>query len=176
MLSQLSYASTLIWKKKQGKVPPGRQLAALNECNTVCPYRGDSLHAVRSMDDDNECSIFGGRVKYFADAKCERMPFGHCEIFCLRRKWNEINPLTRRRAFHMAKPYFTPEGHFINPVRDLFHWKKDFTKVKSFFLEATPRIELGNQSFADSCLTAWLCLRVLSVNENYYITYYCICQ
>ena len=24
-------------------------------------------------------------------------------------------------------------------------------------MEATPRFELGNQSFADSCLTTWLC-------------------
>ena len=28
------------------------------------------------------------------------------------------------------------------------------------FLEATPRFELGNQSFADSCLTTWLCRHI----------------
>ncbi len=28
-------------------------------------------------------------------------------------------------------------------------------------MEATPGIEPGNQSFADSCLTAWLCRRLL---------------
>ena len=27
--------------------------------------------------------------------------------------------------------------------------------MKSFFLEVPPRFELGNESFADSCLTAW---------------------
>ena len=28
-------------------------------------------------------------------------------------------------------------------------------------MEATPRFELGNQSFADSCLTTWLCRHIL---------------
>ena len=38
--------------------------------------------------------------------------------------------------------------------------KKNSThSVGAVFLEATPGIEPGNQSFADSCLTAWLCRR-----------------
>ena len=28
---------------------------------------------------------------------------------------------------------------------------------QSFFMEATPRFELGNKGFADLCLTTWLC-------------------
>ena len=35
--------------------------------------------------------------------------------------------------------------------------KKDTLYSVSFFLEATPRFELGNQGFADPCLTTWLC-------------------
>ena len=37
--------------------------------------------------------------------------------------------------------------------------KKDTLYSVSFFLEATPRFELGNQGFADPCLTTWLCRR-----------------
>ena len=29
--------------------------------------------------------------------------------------------------------------------------------MQSGLLEATPRFELGNQGFADPCLTTWLC-------------------
>ncbi len=29
------------------------------------------------------------------------------------------------------------------------------------FLEATPRFELGNQGFADPCLTTWLCRLII---------------
>lgn len=47
-----------------------------------------------------------------------------------------------------------------------------------FFLEATPRFELGNRSFADSCLTTWLCRRnaVISISDIDYIKYGLICQ
>ena len=41
----------------------------------------------------------------------------------LRVKWNEINPSPPQR-FHTPKTYFTPAGHFTNPERDLFRWKK----------------------------------------------------
>ena len=37
--------------------------------------------------------------------------------------------------------------------------KKDTLKSVSFFLEATPGFEPGNQGFADPCLTTWLCRR-----------------
>ena len=45
-------------------------------------------------------------------------------------------------------------------------------------LEATPRFELGNRSFADSCLTTWLCRRnaVISISDIDYIKYGLICQ
>ena len=29
--------------------------------------------------------------------------------------------------------------------------------ILTVYLEATPRFELGNQGFADPCLTTWLC-------------------
>ncbi len=35
--------------------------------------------------------------------------------------------------------------------------KKALTAMQSGLLEATPRFELGNQGFADPCLTTWLC-------------------
>ena len=35
--------------------------------------------------------------------------------------------------------------------------KKDTLFSVSFFLEVTPGFEPGNESFADSCLTTWLC-------------------
>ena len=38
-----------------------------------------------------------------------------------------------------------------------FKKKKHFITKCFLFLEATPRFELGNQSFADPCLTTWLC-------------------
>ena len=41
----------------------------------------------------------------------------------LRIKWNEINPSPPQR-FHTPQAYFTPVGHFTNPERDLFRWKK----------------------------------------------------
>ena len=31
-------------------------------------------------------------------------------------------------------------------------------------MEATPRFELGNQSFADSCLTTWLCRHIIALS------------
>ena len=37
---------------------------------------------------------------------------------------------------------------------------KSKSKDLLYFLEATPRFELGNQSFADSCLTTWLCRHI----------------
>ena len=40
---------------------------------------------------------------------------------------------------------------------DLAEKEKTRNCVSFLFLEATPRFELGNQSFADSCLTTWLC-------------------
>ena len=45
------------------------------------------------------------------------MAFGHCEIFRLRGKWNEINPPIRRRAgFHPCRG-FHRRRRFIPPVR-----------------------------------------------------------
>ena len=41
--------------------------------------------------------------------------------------------------------------HFLNIQ------KKALTAIQSGLLEATPRFELGNQGFADPCLTTWLC-------------------
>lgn len=35
--------------------------------------------------------------------------------------------------------------------------------ILTVYLEATPRFELGNQGFADPCLTTWLC-RLISVS------------
>ena len=37
--------------------------------------------------------------------------------------------------------------------------KRTKLAFRSFIFKATPRIELGNKSFADFCLTAWLCRR-----------------
>ena len=34
------------------------------------------------------------------------------------------------------------------------------------FVEAAPRIELGNKGFADLCLTAWLCRRIKLVERE----------
>ena len=53
--------------------------------------------------------------------------------------WNEINPHTPAGVFHMAKPYFTHEVHFTNPVRDLFRWKKSIAIAMLFFL-APPNV------------------------------------
>ena len=33
--------------------------------------------------------------------------------------------------------------------------------ILTVYLEATPRFELGNQGFADPCLTTWLCHQIL---------------
>ena len=44
------------------------------------------------------------------------MTFSQCEIFRLHEKLNEINPLTRLCAFHIAKQYFTLGEHFTNPI------------------------------------------------------------
>ena len=47
-------------------------------------------------------------------------------------------------------------------------------KCKAFtHLEATPGFEPGNRSFADSCLTTWLCRRnaVISISDIDYIKY-----
>ena len=38
--------------------------------------------------------------------------------------------------------------------------KKDTLCSVSFFLEATPGFEPGNQGFADPCLTTWLCRHI----------------
>ena len=46
-------------------------------------------------------------------------------------------------------------------------------KMKALYLEATGGFEPPHQSFADSCLTTWLCRRV---NEEYYIIYRARCQ
>ena len=37
------------------------------------------------------------------------------------------------------------------------------------YLEATPGFEPGNQSFADSCLTTWLCRHTLLISLHYII-------
>ena len=34
--------------------------------------------------------------------------------------------------------------------------------ILTVYLEATPRFELGNQGFADPCLTTWLCRLIWS--------------
>ena len=58
-------------------------------------------------------------------------------------------------------------GDAIHATRDYIHLtaityqsfgldKKKTVRRLSFFLEAPPRIELGNKGFADLCLTAWL--------------------
>ena len=39
--------------------------------------------------------------------------------------------------------------------------------LNGFFLEVAPRFELGNQSFADSCLTTWLCHQRLAGVEGF---------
>ena len=38
-----------------------------------------------------------------------------------------------------------------------------YQMILTVYLEATPRFELGNQGFADPCLTTWLC-RLISVS------------
>mgnify|MGYP007084917870 CR=1 FL=1 len=52
------------------------------------------------------------------------------------------------------------------------------TSEEVLFMEAPPRFELGNRSFADSCLTTWLCRRnaVISISDIDYIKYGLICQ
>ena len=83
---------------------------------------------------------------------CEIMTFGHCEIFRLRGKWNEINPLTRRSAFHMPQAYFTCVANFTNPARDLFRWKETtFVLVDKgcFFSGADGRTRTGMNKSAD---------------------------
>ena len=63
---------------------------------------------------------------------------------------SERKEIPSRAAAHfpMAKPYFTHKVYFTNPVRDFFHRKKDFTKVKSFFLERMTRLELATSTLA----------------------------
>ena len=56
-----------------------------------------------------------------------------------------------------AKAEFTSAEHF---KRTQVSKKKDTLKSVSFFLEATPGFEPGNQGFADPCLTTWLCRHV----------------
>ena len=56
-----------------------------------------------------------------------------------------------------AKAEFTSAEHF---KRTQVSKQKDTLKSVSFFLEATPGFEPGNQGFADPCLTTWLCRHV----------------
>ena len=46
--------------------------------------------------------------------------------------------------------------------------KKDTLKSVSFFLEATPGFEPGNQGFADPCLTTWLCHQLKNSDKMQY--------
>ena len=56
----------------------------------------------------------------FGFAECEIIYSVNCEIsHCVRCEMKQI-PHTPAGVFHMAKPYFTHEVHFTNPVRDLF--------------------------------------------------------
>ena len=42
----------------------------------------------------------------------------------------------------------------------------------SVFLEVTPRFELGNEGFADPCLTTWLCHRMEN-GANALLLFFC---
>lgn len=57
-------------------------------------------------------------------------------------------------------------------------YAKKHLQLQVLFMEAPPRLELGNRSFADSCLTTWLCRRnaVISISDIDYIKYGLICQ
>ena len=49
------------------------------------------------------------------------------------------------------------------PLLQLFRQKKKGFRaflLEILFLEVTPRFELGNEGFADPCLTTWLCHRI----------------
>ena len=76
------------------------------------------------------------------------------EIFCFRKMWNKIRLLTfAKQIFHSeaisyALAYFTRR-------RRISLKKKDTLSRVFLFLEVPPRFELGNESFADSCLTTW---------------------
>ena len=52
-----------------------------------------------------------------------------------------------------------PESFFCRFGYDGCKKEKD-TQSVSFLLEVTPRFELGNEGFADPCLTTWLCHRM----------------
>lgn len=41
--------------------------------------------------------------------------------------------------------------------------------ILTVYLEATPRFELGNQGFADPCLTTWLYVQTNNAIISYYI-------
>ena len=52
--------------------------------------------------------------------------------------------------------------------------KKSTAVAVLFFLEASPRFELGNKSFADFCLTTWL-WRLIKLCCLIQLVYYTIC-
>ena len=56
----------------------------------------------------------------FGKAECEIIYSVNCEISRFVRCEMKQIPHTPAGVFHMAKPYFTHEVHFTNPVRDLF--------------------------------------------------------
>ena len=62
--------------------------------------------------------------------------------------------ILRCRAVILYSPSKLSEGQYHSPQGE-YNWKST-CNCKCFFMEAPPRIELGNEGFADLCLTAWL--------------------
>ena len=59
--------------------------------------------------------------------KCEIMAFGHCEIFCWRRKWNEINPRTSAGISHGEAIFHKSRKGFVS-------LKKRLVETSRFFM------------------------------------------
>ena len=74
---------------------------------------------------------------------------------------NEAKSPTNSHFSHYIPSLAQRLHFFISPVGGDFIAKNNLCPLDKgyFLLEATPGIEPGNQSFADSCLTAWLCRR-----------------
>ena len=98
--------------------------------------------------------------------KCRPFPLnGYLGVFSEKNRDLKNRTLQPRRVARTSvlRSKTLAQGGFIPPCA--FPITHGFQKEKTrkaclFFLEVTPRFELGNEGFADPCLTTWLCHRM----------------
>ena len=98
-------------------------------------------------------------VKYSADAECEIISLRKLWNISLRSMWNEIRPSHLRSKYFTAKLFHLGIAKFHSPQAN-FVEKSTSALQMCFFLEASPRFELGDRGVADLCLTTWLWRRI----------------